>query len=84
MDAPELTRRQFVAVTFKPGDRRSYTYVNDGDPVEVGDRVVVDSQKGRSTVTVVGISDEEPPFACKPIVGRADGAPLDTSEEGNF
>lgn len=27
--------RQYVAVKFRPGDKRSYTYHNDGEPVKV-------------------------------------------------
>lgn len=33
--------RQYVAVRFTPGDRRTYTYHNDGPPVAPGDTVTV-------------------------------------------
>lgn len=70
------TRRQFVSVQFQPGDSRSYTYHHDGDPLSEGDRVVVETKKGRSTVTVLSVGADEPHFPTKPIIGRADGAPL--------
>lgn len=62
--------RQFVAVAFRPGDTRTYTYAWDGEPFAPGDRVVVSTNRGPSTVIVVEPSVPEPPFACKPIVGR--------------
>ena len=70
---------QFVACRFSPADRRLYTYANDGDPVVPGDMVkVADARSisgGFKRVEVVTILDEPPPFACKPILGRADLAP---------
>lgn len=62
--------RQFVAVQFNPWDRRSYTYHNDGEPVAIGDRVVVSTDRGPSAVTVVSLPTEAPTFATKPIVGK--------------
>lgn len=61
---------QFVACKFKPTQTRSYTYRNDGEPVSVGDEVLVDGRHGKSRVTVAEIVDE-PPFVCKPIIGPA-------------
>jgi hypothetical protein len=52
--------RQFVAVEFHPADRRSYTYHNDGEPVAIGDRVVVNTKKGTATVTVSGLPAAAP------------------------
>ncbi|WP_374139444.1 hypothetical protein [Sphingomonas sp.] len=64
------TARQYVAVKFNPWDRRTYTYHNDGEPVAVGDSVVVSTDRGPSTVTVEAVSDERPTFATKSIVGK--------------
>jgi hypothetical protein len=63
--------RQFVAVLFKPWDKRSYTYHNDGEPVAVGDNVIVETAKGTQTVTVSALPDAVPPFPTKPIIGKA-------------
>lgn len=65
---------QFVACKFRSTDTRTYTYVNEGDPVAVGDFVkVADARSdGWKRVEVVEIVDHEPPFACKPILGRID------------
>jgi hypothetical protein len=62
--------RQFVSVEFKRGGR-AYSYHNDGPAVVAGDRVVVPSRFGPQAVSVVGVSDEAPPFETKPIVGMA-------------
>lgn len=61
---------QFVAVQFG-GAGRSYTYRNDGEPVAVGDSVIVPSRGGEATVKVVEITDQSPSFATKAIVGKA-------------
>ena len=63
---------QFIAVKFNAADTRFYTYINEGDPVAIGDFVkVADARSdGWKRVEVVAIVDEEPPFACKPILGR--------------
>lgn len=63
--------RQFVAVLFKPWDQRSYTYHNDGEPVAIGDSVIVDTAKGQQTVTVSALPTAVPPFPTKPIIGKA-------------
>lgn len=63
--------RQYVAIEFHPADRRSYTYHNDGDPVSIGDRVVVETKKGTQKVTVVGLPTAKPAFETKAILGRA-------------
>lgn len=62
---------QFVACKFRPSDSRTYTYQNDGEPVASGDWVKVADRSGEGwkRVQVVSISDEEPAFACKPILG---------------
>lgn len=65
--------RKFVAVKFRPDDTRTYTYAWDGEPFAPGDEVKVPDNKsdGWKRVTVVSVTDEAPPFACKPILGRA-------------
>jgi hypothetical protein len=63
--------RQYVAVHFRPGDKRTYTYHWDGEPVACGDQVKVPDRSGDgwSRVTVAEISWQEPKFATKPILG---------------
>jgi hypothetical protein len=71
-----MSALQFVAVKFRPGDSRTYTYQWDGEPLAPGDEVKVpDNQSdGWKRVTVVSVSDQAPPFACKWILGRAPSA----------
>lgn len=74
--------RQYVAVQFHPSDRRTYTYHNDGEPVQIGDQVVVETPlEGRKTVEVVGIGISRPGFPTKPIVGIAAVAERDAEME---
>lgn len=63
---------QFVTCKFRPTDTRTYTYVNDGDPVAPGDMVKVPDRSGDGwqRVEVVAIIDQAPPFECKPILGK--------------
>lgn len=64
--------RQFVAVQFSSGDRKSYTYHNDGRPVAKGDRVLVPTSRGQTSATVVRVfSEPAPPFQTKAIAGQA-------------
>lgn len=65
--------RTYVACKFRPEDNRSYTYAWDGEPLAAGDEVKVPDNKsdGWKRVTVVSVTDEAPPFACKMILGRA-------------
>lgn len=68
---------KYVAVKFKPEDSRTYTYSWDGPDLFPGDRVKVADNRDPSAwkrVTVVSVSDEAPPFACKPILGRVEDA----------
>ncbi len=58
---------QYVKIQFNPWDCRSYTYHHDGEPIRAGDRVEVETDRGPQTVEVVGLADEKPPFATKPI-----------------
>lgn len=71
---------QYVQVKFRPSDTRAYTYENPGDPVAIGNEVKVSDNRsdGWKRVTVVGITGEEPPFACKPILGLAPAADEDS------
>lgn len=66
--------KQFVACKFKSSDSRSYTYEWSGEPLAPGDFVkVADARSdGWKRVEVVSISDQAPPFACKPILGKID------------
>lgn len=63
--------RQYVSVKFNPWDHRDYTYHNTGEPVAVGDRVIVETNRGDATVDVVAIKPDKPPFQTKPIKGKA-------------
>lgn len=65
--------RQYIACKFRPEDSRSYTYEWDGEPLNIGDIVKVADRSGDGwkRVHVWSISDEAPPFDCKPILGLA-------------
>lgn len=65
-----MSNRQYIACRF-PNQTRVYTYHNDGDPVAVGDKVIVESRTGRAFVEVVSLSDDKPPFETKEILGLA-------------
>ncbi|MEM7212326.1 MAG: hypothetical protein AAF479_10615 [Pseudomonadota bacterium] len=62
---------QFVSVKFNPEQTRTYTYRNDLAPVAVDDRVQVEVHGKPKTVTVVEVSNEDPGYPCKPILGLA-------------
>ncbi|WP_375249507.1 hypothetical protein [Sphingomonas sp.] len=74
-----ISSRQYVAVKFRIADSRTHTYVWDGEPLAEGDQVkVADARSdGWKRVYVVSISDEAPPFECKPILGKVDPEPAD-------
>lgn len=64
--------RQFIAVQFRSGDKRTYTYHNDGPPVGAGQQVKVPDRSGdgRTRATVVEIGVPAPTkFATKGILG---------------
>lgn len=69
---------QYVACKFRETDARTYTYEWEGDPLSPGDVVKVADNRDASTwkrVTVVSVTDEAPPFPCKPIIGKVDDDP---------
>ena len=68
--------RQFVEVKFKPWQSRSYTYHNDGEPVNVGSQVRVDSRDGWVALEVLSVTDVVPPYETKPILGLHADKPL--------
>lgn len=64
--------RQFIECRFRANDGRAYCYHNDGEHVACGDFVQVEAPSGRqSRVEVIAILDRPPPFATKPITGKA-------------
>lgn len=64
--------RQFVACKFRESDSRTYTYHNDGEPLASGDVVRVEDRSGDGwkKVFVAAVTDQEPSFPTKPILGR--------------
>lgn len=57
---------QYVKCVFKPGDRREYTYHNNGEPLKIGDVVrVEDPRGGWKRITVSGIAGAAPSFPTK-------------------
>lgn len=69
-----METRQFVAVKFRPADRRSYTYHWDGEPLVPGDEVRVPDRSGDGWMRakVEEVLWKAPAFATKAIIGRAD------------
>lgn len=71
---------QFIQCRFGPLDARRYTYLNDGDPVVVGDMVKVPDARDPTSwkrVEVMAVDVAEPSFACKPILGKLTGEDTD-------
>lgn len=63
---------QFIKAAFGDGDNRTYTYVNDGDPVKVDDRVRVETKHGGEAVVIVReINLDAPSFECRAVLGLA-------------
>jgi hypothetical protein len=77
-----MSNRQYVACTFRPGDVRSYTYHFDGEPLVVGDRCVVSSDRGQQVVTVVKLVADPPSFVTKAIAGKK-RVPADAPVDGD-
>ncbi len=71
----------YVACKFHRVDTRTYTYAYDGDDTFApGDIVKVPDNRDPTAwkrVEVVSVGDQAPPFACKPILGRVEDAPLE-------
>lgn len=70
---------QYLTAKFRPTDKRSYTYHNDGAPVAVGDEIKLPSTRhedGWVRGTVFGIISEAEakaqPFETKAILGLAE------------
>ncbi len=71
-DELPMNERQYVAVKFKPWDRKSYTFHNDGEPVAIGDFVIVELGFRPQTVEVTALPHVKPEgFDTKPIRGKA-------------
>lgn len=71
---------QFVKCRFNAWDQRTYTYANDGEPVEPGDFVKVADARNPDSwkrVEVMEVTDQAPPFACKPVLGKLTGEDVD-------
>lgn len=64
---------QYLTAKFSEADKRAYTYHNDGDPVAVGDRVLVPGRGDKPrTVIVAEIGVPKPSdFETKAILGLA-------------
>lgn len=67
--------RQFVKCVFRPGDSRSYTYLNEGDPVASGDWVKVPDKSGEGwkKVQVVEVSTASLPSPASRSSGSTPG-----------
>ena len=75
-----MSNRQFVICKFREEDTRTYTYHHDGEPVAVGDRVVVSTDRGAQAITVAEIIEKAPSFATKGIAGK-ERAPEPVADE---
>ena len=63
---------KYAKCRFRPTDTRLYTYENPGLDLVAGDFVKVADNRVPTAwkrVEVVELTDEIPPFACKPILG---------------
>lgn len=70
---------KYVKCRFHPNDSRLYTYVNEGEPLLPGDWVKVPDARsdGWKRVEVMEVTDEEPSFECKAILGKLTGEDID-------
>ena len=68
-----------IAATIGALDSRRFTYLNEGEPVVVGDFVKVPDARSDAwkRVEVTDVDVEEPEFVCKPIIGKLTGEDLD-------
>lgn len=62
--------RQYVTVRFRPWDKRTYTYHNDGEPVNVGEEVNVETRDGLTAVSVEMVTEAAPHYQTKAIAGK--------------
>jgi len=61
---------QFIAVSLAAG-KRTYTYHNDGEPVQIGDKVKLPAPRGEDG-WIPGIVEavvSAPSFGTKPVIG---------------
>lgn len=59
---------KYITISFTPGGRQ-YTYECDDPTVQPGDEVQVSGPSGATlTRTVIEVSGNRPPFACKPAM----------------
>lgn len=69
-DEPAPTR-QYLAIRFRPGDHRQYTYHCDGDRCEVGEFIKIPARDGGWVkAEVIGVDLEKPAFETKAIIGK--------------
>lgn len=63
--------RQYLSVKFRPEDKRSYTYHNDGPPVAEGDMVHLSARgDGWTKGHVIAVNQHRPSFETKGIIGK--------------
>lgn len=81
---------QYLTAKFRPTDKRSYTYHNDGAPVAVGDEIKLPSTRhedGWVRGTVFGIISEAEakaqPFETKAILGKIEPEQPDMLDAGD-
>lgn len=59
---------KYIKVRF-PGQSREYTYECDDDTIQPTDEVQVTTPRGQTLeLSVIEVSDNKPPFACKPAM----------------
>lgn len=72
---------QFIECKF-PSSERRYSYGNNGDPVRIGDFVLVQTKTGVQTVEVTGLLDGPPNLPghveLKYIIGPSNEGPSDS------
>lgn len=65
---------QYLAVKFREGDKRTYTYENNGPLLSAGDVVKVPDKSGDGWVRATVVEEVTKPksFTCKAIIGKVD------------
>ncbi len=75
--------RQYVCIKFREKDRRTYTYHNDGPPLEIGDQIDIEGRGGKPISTkILSIHEGHPGFVTKAIIGKA--KPAVVGEDGQL